>query len=132
VPSIGLIVAGDAVYNGIHPYQGETTPHTRLEWITALDELEALEPRTVIAGHKIPSNDDNPENIGQTRRYLRDFIRLDQTTDTPRALFDAMIALYPERANIGSLWGAATTVKTQAANGSPDSATSTAATERSF
>src|SRR5258705_7724917 len=30
VPSIGLIVGGDAVYNGIHPYLGETDTPSRL------------------------------------------------------------------------------------------------------
>jgi hypothetical protein len=44
VPSIGLIVGGDAVYNGIHPYFGETT-QSRLEWISTLDKLEALKPK---------------------------------------------------------------------------------------
>jgi glyoxylase-like metal-dependent hydrolase (beta-lactamase superfamily II) len=107
VPSIGLIVAGDVVYNGIHPYLAETTAQTRLEWIAALDRLEALEPRAVVAGHKIPDHDDDPRNIAETRDYLRDFNRLAETADTPRALFDAMIELYPDRANPGSLWGGA-------------------------
>src|SRR3982075_1943704 len=31
VPSIGLIVGGDAVYNGIHPFLGETDRQSRLE-----------------------------------------------------------------------------------------------------
>ena len=57
VPSIGLIVAGDAVYNGIHPYLGETDTQSRLEWISTLDKLEALKPKAVIAGHKVPEND---------------------------------------------------------------------------
>jgi glyoxylase-like metal-dependent hydrolase (beta-lactamase superfamily II) len=52
VPSIGLIAAGDAVYNGIHPYLGETDRQSRLEWISTLDRLEALNPIAVIAGHK--------------------------------------------------------------------------------
>jgi hypothetical protein len=52
------------------------------------------------------------------RQYLSDFIRLDQTTDTPRELFDAMIELYPRRANPGSLWGGATAAKTQTEGGS--------------
>jgi glyoxylase-like metal-dependent hydrolase (beta-lactamase superfamily II) len=127
VPSIGLILAGDVVYNGIHPYQAETTPHTRLQWIAALDKLETLQPRAVVAGHKIPDNDDDPHNIAETRQYLRDFIRVDQTTTTARELFDAMIELYPDRANVGSLWGAATLAKTQATNGSPNAATRSAA-----
>ena len=29
VPSIGLIVGGDTVYNGIHPYLGETDRQSR-------------------------------------------------------------------------------------------------------
>src|SRR6202790_786942 len=34
VPSMGLIVAGDAVYNGIPPSLGETDGQSRLEWIS--------------------------------------------------------------------------------------------------
>lgn len=111
VPSIGLIAAGDVVYNGIHPYLGESSAQTRLQWIDALDKLGTLNARAVVAGHKIPDNDDDPEAIAQTRQYLRDFIRLDEATDTPRQLFDAMIELYPDRANPGSLWGGANAAK---------------------
>ena len=116
VPSIGLIAAGDVVYNGIHPYLGESSAQTRLQWIDALNKLGTLNARAVVAGHKLPDNDDNPKAIAQTRQYLRDFIRLDQATDTPRQLFDAMIELYPDRANPGSLWGGANTAKRQAGN----------------
>jgi len=114
VPSIGLIVAGDVVYNGIHPYLAETDTRSRLEWIAALDKLEGLKPRAVIAGHKIPENDDNPRNIAETRQYLRDFNRLDEATTTGRELYDAMLKLYPNRANPGSLWSGANAAKKQA------------------
>jgi glyoxylase-like metal-dependent hydrolase (beta-lactamase superfamily II) len=67
VPSIGLIVGGDAVYNGIHPYLGETDTQSRLEWISTLDKLEALKSKAVVAGHKVPENDDDPPIIGETR-----------------------------------------------------------------
>lgn len=111
VPSIDLIVAGDVVYNGIHPYLAETTALSRLQWISALEKLEALEPKAVVAGHKIPENDDDPRNIGETRKYLRDFDRLDKITNTARELYDAMLELYPNRANPGSLWGGAQAAK---------------------
>jgi glyoxylase-like metal-dependent hydrolase (beta-lactamase superfamily II) len=111
VPSIGLIAAGDVVYNGIHPYLAESSAATRAQWIDALDKLGTLGARAVVAGHKVPANDDDPDAIAQTRQYLRDFIRLDQATDTPRQLFDAMIELYPDRANPGSLWGGANAAK---------------------
>jgi glyoxylase-like metal-dependent hydrolase (beta-lactamase superfamily II) len=114
VPSIGLIVSGDAVYNGIHPYLGETDRLSRLEWIATLDKLEALKPLAVIAGHKIPENADDPRIIGETRQYIRDFNRLDEATATARQLYDAMLELHPDRANPGSLWGAANIAKKQA------------------
>jgi glyoxylase-like metal-dependent hydrolase (beta-lactamase superfamily II) len=113
VPSIGLIVAGDVVYNGIHPYLGETDTQSRLEWIATLDKLEALNPKAVIAGHKAPENDDDPRIIAETRQYLRDFNRLNAATTSARELYDALLEIYPDRANPGSLWGAANTAKKQ-------------------
>ncbi len=113
VPSIGLIVGGDTVYNGIHPYLGETNTQSRLEWIDALYKLEALKPKAVVAGHKVPENDDNPRIIAETQQYLRDFNRLNATTESARQLYDAMLELYPDRVNPGSLWGAAKTAKKQ-------------------
>ncbi len=113
VPSIGLIAAGDVVYNGIHPYLGETDAQSRLEWIAALDTLETLKPKAVVAGHKVPEHDDDPSNIAATRQYLRDFDRLVGTAATARELYDAMLKLHPGRANPGSLWRAANMAKPQ-------------------
>src|SRR5450830_234538 len=114
VPSIGLVVAGDAVYNGIHPFLNESNRQTRLEWLAALDKIDGLKPRAVVAGHKIPGNDDDPKIVDETRQYLRDFIRLNDSTHTARELYEQMLALYPHRANPGSLWSAANTAKSQA------------------
>ncbi|MBR0727605.1 MBL fold metallo-hydrolase [Bradyrhizobium japonicum] len=111
VPSLDLIVAGDTVYNGVHPYLAETDTQSRLEWIAALDRLEALKPRFVVAGHKKPENDDDPRSIADTRQYLLDFNRLDQATISPRELYEAMLALHPDRANPGSLWRGANAAK---------------------
>jgi glyoxylase-like metal-dependent hydrolase (beta-lactamase superfamily II) len=113
VPSAGLLVGGDAVYNGIHPYLGETDRRSRLEWIRTLDRLEALQPKAVIAGHKVPENNDDPRIIGETRQYLRDFDRLNEATATAREFYDAMLVLYPDRVNPGSLWGAVNAAKKQ-------------------
>lgn len=114
VPSIGLLVGGDVVYNGIHPYLAETTTESRREWIATLDRLESLNPRAVIAGHKIPENADDPCIIAETRQYLRDFNRLDEATTTVGELYNAMLELYPDRANPGSLWGGAKAAKQHA------------------
>src|SRR3984957_11552992 len=95
VPSIGLIVAGDVVYNQCRIYVGDTTPESRKNWITALDGLEALNPATVVAGHKKPGAPDSPSTILDTKRYLQDFDRLRKTTASDRELFDRMTELYP-------------------------------------
>jgi glyoxylase-like metal-dependent hydrolase (beta-lactamase superfamily II) len=114
VPSIGLVVAGDAVYNGIHPFLNESNRQTRPQWIAALDKIDALKPSAVVAGHKIPANDDSPQVVEQTRQYIRDFIRLNDATSTARELYDRMLELYPDRANPGSLWSSATAAKAEA------------------
>ena len=107
VPSIGLVVAGDAAYNDVHLHLGESNPQTRREWIAALDMMEALHPRAVIAGHQRAGRHDGPEILEETRQYIRDFDRLAARTSTALDLYDQMLALYPERVNPGALWSSA-------------------------
>jgi glyoxylase-like metal-dependent hydrolase (beta-lactamase superfamily II) len=111
VPSIGLVVAGDAAYNDVHLYLAESNAQTRREWIAALDTIEALKPRAVIAGHKKAERDDSPRIIEETRQYITDFESLAEATKTARELYDKMLELYPNRANPGSLWGSARAAK---------------------
>jgi glyoxylase-like metal-dependent hydrolase (beta-lactamase superfamily II) len=111
VPSADLVVAGDAAYNDVHLYLAESNPETRRDWIAALDTIESLKPRTVIAGHKKSEKKDSPRIIEETRRYIRDFDRLAWMTTTARELYDEMLQLYPNRANPGSLWGSARAAK---------------------
>jgi len=95
VPSIGLIVAGDVVYNQCRMYVGDTTAESRGNWIAALDRLAALNPEIVVAGHKKPGAPDSPSAIQDTKRYLQDFDRLQKTATSDQALFDQMTELYP-------------------------------------
>ena len=112
VPSIGLIVAGDAAYNGDHLHLSESPDaQKRQEWIAALDTMESLRPRAVVAGHKRVGNDDSPRIIGETREYIRDFERLVMQTTTARELYDEMLRLYPDWINRGALWSSALAVK---------------------
>jgi glyoxylase-like metal-dependent hydrolase (beta-lactamase superfamily II) len=105
VPSVGLVVAGDAAYNDVHLYLAESNPQKRREWIAALDKIESLKPCAVIASHKRPENGDNPRIVEETRQYIRDFDRLTETTKTAQELYDKMLELYPNRVNPGwALW----------------------------
>ena len=95
VPSIGLIVAGDVVYNQCRMYVGDTTPESRQNWIADLDRLAALNPATVVAGHKKPGAPDSPSIIEESKRYLQDYDRLLKTATSDQQLFDQMTELYP-------------------------------------
>jgi glyoxylase-like metal-dependent hydrolase (beta-lactamase superfamily II) len=112
VPSIGLVVAGDAAYNDVHLYLAESNAKSRRQWIAALDKIESLNPRAVIASHKRPDRTDSPQIIEETRQYIRDFDRLAETTRTAQELYDKMLELYPNRVNPGwALWSSARAVK---------------------
>jgi glyoxylase-like metal-dependent hydrolase (beta-lactamase superfamily II) len=112
VPSIGLVVAGDAAYNDVHLYLVESDAQKRQEWIAALDKIESLEPRAVVASHKRPEADDHPRIIEETRQYIRDFDAQVETTKTAQELYDRMLELYPGRINPGwALWSSARAVK---------------------
>jgi glyoxylase-like metal-dependent hydrolase (beta-lactamase superfamily II) len=111
VPSIGLVIAGDAVYNGTHPYLVESDRQGLLDWLAAIDKIEAFNPRAVVVGHGPIDPDNSPRHIQETRRYIQDFMRADDETQTARELYDRMLALYPDRINPGSLWGSANAAK---------------------
>jgi hypothetical protein len=111
VPSIALVIAGDAIYNGTHPYLVESDHEGLLAWLAAIDKIEALKPRAVVVGHGPLDPDNAPRHIGETRRYIQDFMRLDAETATAQELYDRMLAQYPDRINPGSLWGSANAAK---------------------
>jgi glyoxylase-like metal-dependent hydrolase (beta-lactamase superfamily II) len=73
IPSIKTVIAGDVVFRGVHPWTANTTPEQRKAWIKTLDEIAALHPTTVVAGHRDPTLDNSPRGIEQTRDYLQAF-----------------------------------------------------------
>jgi len=107
VPSIGLVVAGDGVYNNTHLYLAERDEETVNEWLQALDKIETLHPKAVVVGHGVLNPDSSPRHIAETRRYLRDFVASLASTSTALELYQKMLSLHPDRVNPGSLWGAA-------------------------
>jgi glyoxylase-like metal-dependent hydrolase (beta-lactamase superfamily II) len=111
VPEMSLLVAGDVVYNSVHLYLTETGGVSGIdEWLAALDTAEALNPATVIAGHKDPRAFDNPSHIQATRRYLTDARRLLESSERAEDFYEGVLALHPNRLNPGALWGAAITL----------------------
>src|ERR1700730_9325711 len=91
VPSIGLIVAGDAAYNGDHLHLSESPDQQRRqEWIAALDKMRSLTTGAAIPGHRRVGTEDSSRIIGDTRNYISAFERLAMQTTTARELYDEM------------------------------------------
>jgi len=111
VPSIGLVISGDCVYNGTHLYLAECDAQARSEWLQALDRIESLHPKAVVAGHGVLDPDSSPRHIEETRRYLDDFNACVAATSTQLQLYERMLSLHPNRVNPGSLWAAAKAAK---------------------
>jgi hypothetical protein len=111
VPSIGLVVAGDAAYNDVHLHLGESNTDKRDEWIAAIETMRSLKPKAVIAGHKRPGRADAPTILDETRQYIEDFERTAARTRTAQELYNDMLALHPGRVNPGVLWLSARAIK---------------------
>ncbi|WOO83272.1 uncharacterized protein LOC62_05G006799 [Vanrija pseudolonga] len=105
VPSLGLLVAGDIVYNGAHQYLGEGTGNGLHEWLKALDIAESYNPRVIIAGHKVAGTDDDAARvIGATREYLQAAIALRETEKDAASYYAALRAKFPDHINPNAVW----------------------------
>jgi glyoxylase-like metal-dependent hydrolase (beta-lactamase superfamily II) len=112
IPSLDAVIAGDVAYNGIHQWLAQTDHEKRMQWIASVEQIEALHPRIVVAGHKRPdARDDDPATIlGDTKTYIRDFDRSLFESHSAQELVDKMMALHGDRGNPYTLWTAAQSV----------------------
>ena len=101
IPAISTVVAGDAVYNRIHPMLALTGPEEWEGWIASIDAIERLQPTAVVAGHKMPGAADDPaqELIDSTRQYIRDFAETVRRAKSPEDAVKRMVAMYPQHGN---------------------------------
>jgi glyoxylase-like metal-dependent hydrolase (beta-lactamase superfamily II) len=106
VPDLDLVVAGDVIYNGVHMYLAQTAVvGSFAPWREAIDRVESLRARHVVAGHQNSRRDDDAaRTIAETRKYLDDAEELLRTRTTAVDFFDAEIARYPEHLGRTILW----------------------------
>jgi glyoxylase-like metal-dependent hydrolase (beta-lactamase superfamily II) len=112
VPDLGLVVAGDVIYNGAHMYLGESVLAGGFgSWRYAIGTVEALGPRHIVAGHQNDKLDDDAgRTIEQTRQYLHDADELLGTEDTAVGFFNATIERYPDLLARTVLWAGASAI----------------------
>ena len=104
VPSADAVVCGDVAYNNVHMMMYEADEAKREAWIASIDAVAALNPETVVAGHKSVGAADRPENLAASQRYLRDFTTVARKGGTVEDLVQGMLELHGERDQPHTLW----------------------------
>lgn len=94
IPSTKTVIAGDIVFAGVHAWTAETTPDSRKAWIKTLDDITALAPTTVIAGHKDPKAKDDLSAVKATKEYLQTFESAVASSKTAEELTQKVKAKY--------------------------------------
>jgi glyoxylase-like metal-dependent hydrolase (beta-lactamase superfamily II) len=104
VPSLAAVVTGDLAYNEVHMMTAETGDAEREAWIANLDEVAALNPKIVVAGHKKVENGNDPKIIKESQQYLRDFSQIVSEETYAPAVVARMVDRYPGWGNLRTIW----------------------------
>jgi glyoxylase-like metal-dependent hydrolase (beta-lactamase superfamily II) len=90
------LIAGDLLFNEVHLWLGETLAPGRAQWLRSLDQLSALQPAVVVAGHKKPGLPDDASAIAFTRKYLETFERAVRSSKNSAQLAQQLRAAFPD------------------------------------
>jgi len=71
IPSLKAVVAGDTVFD--HVYFGVPKDKAREDWMKTLDQIAALKPSLIIAGHQGPGATQNLAAIEFMKKYIADW-----------------------------------------------------------
>lgn len=96
-PASRSLVGGVLLFEGLHVWTADSaTPALRSEWIRVLDDLEALAPAYVVAGHRVAGAPTDLTAITHTRDYLQLFEKtVDASADAAEAEA-SLLAAYPD------------------------------------
>ncbi|TJZ54231.1 MBL fold metallo-hydrolase [Streptomyces piniterrae] len=97
-PEDRAVVGGVLLFAGLHVWTADTaTARERLAWAETLAELERLEPRYVVAGHRSADSATDASVIAFTRAYLAEFEEeLAKSGNSAKALEAAMLRRHPD------------------------------------
>lgn len=97
IPSIKAVVGGVLVFNGLHVWTADSqTAQARQHWLAALEQINGLQPVTVVPGHFKPGAPLTPAAVGYTRDYLVTFEAETAKAANADALIARMKQLYPQ------------------------------------
>lgn len=97
MPSAKTLIAGDAVFKGVHVLLAGVNAGRRENWLHNLGRLKALGPTVVIGGHRAPGVIDAPAVLDSTARYIRDFSQAVVASRQPEEVISRVAATHGNR-----------------------------------
>jgi glyoxylase-like metal-dependent hydrolase (beta-lactamase superfamily II) len=91
IPSLNAVVAGDIVFNQAHFGQ----PADPAPWIATLDQIAALNPAILVAGHQKEGAPNDPGAIQWMKTYMSDFAAFRGESKSAAELEMKMLEKYP-------------------------------------
>lgn len=96
-PESRSLIGGVLLFEGLHVWTADSaTPELRAEWIRVLDDLEALSPMFVVAGHRTSGAPTDLTAIAHTREYLELFERTVADAVDAAEAETSLVAAYPD------------------------------------
>ena len=95
VPSIHALFAGDLLYNEMYLWFGEHGRKEIAAWGKSIDELAALDPQIVVAGHSKPGLPNDPSSLAYSRGYIDFWLNESKRAKNSEELRARVKAAYP-------------------------------------
>lgn len=104
IPSIKAVVGGVVVAENIHVWMADTqSAQSHKDWLTTLDTIAALKPKTVIPGHYLGESARSLAPVHFTADYIKAFDEETAKAKDSAALIAAMKKRYPDLGEDSSL-----------------------------
>jgi glyoxylase-like metal-dependent hydrolase (beta-lactamase superfamily II) len=94
-PSINALFAGDLLYNEMFLWFGEHDAAAIAAWGEAIDDLAALNPTLVVAGHSKPGLPNDASSLAYSRGYINFWLREMRRARNSEDLRRRVNAAYP-------------------------------------
>ena len=112
VPSEKTVVGGVVLLENMHLWMADNqTTESRKSWLKTLDNVEALKPERIIAGHFRGTTKADTSIIDFSRKYVENFEAANAKTANAEELIQAMLEIYPNLAEENTLEFSAKVVK---------------------
>jgi len=103
IPSTSTMVAGDIVFDNIHPWTLDTNNKEREQWIDSLKKLKSYSPKVVIGGHTDTNQSDNISSLDFMIHYLTEFNKAIEGFTSSRDVIKHMQQKFPSAKKKGML-----------------------------